>query len=218
MTHTSELVRTVIADLAYLRAQTSDWADDDALRRASPVIRRLIVEKDLQRAWREAGLDSEPRIRIPTLDSLREEIPLEEIRFASAGGAIYRGIQVSEAVLPIGGQSKWRVNFQNSVKDIKLNHFINATAVIINGKCVSRRTVVKYVANKLGGVHFDDSRGLGKDAESYELLDTANRYKVRFELDGVETSDKSMVYFELLSAAQAVARSIDIQLLTSQCP
>ncbi len=89
MTNPSELVRTVKLDIAYLRQQWDQSVDDDSLRRSSPVLRRLIVENDLQRAWKESGQAREPQIHAATLEGVISDIPLEKIIFAAAGGAQY---------------------------------------------------------------------------------------------------------------------------------
>jgi hypothetical protein len=70
------------------------------------------------------------------------------------------------------------------------------------GKRFSRAQVVKYVANKLGGAHFDTRRGHRKEDPDFILLDKVT--------PTVHLLDKPAIYFELLSIGQAVAGSHDL--------
>lgn len=216
----SDLVKTVAADLKYLEAQMDSWVDDDSLRRASPIIRRLIVQNDLQRAWKAAGLSHEPRIRTPTLDRLIKEMPLRSIKFATVGGAKYRKIHIAELVKldppPTDDERKRLEEAGLPVRVVGLREYLTTAAVIVNGKCISRRVVIKYIANKLGGVHFDLGRRDGRDGALYKLLDEANRWTIQLTVDGDASTTKPIVYFELLSAAQALVSSDDVRVFVAR--
>jgi hypothetical protein len=68
---------------------------------------------------------------------------------------------------------------------------------------VRRHLVIKYVANKLGGIHLDPKRDLKKDEEvGFSLLDQiADTYQV---------AGKQAIYFELLSIGQSISASPDV--------
>jgi len=89
-----QLLNIVAADLRYLREEWDETIEDDSLRRRSTVLRRLLVQNELQRAWKEKGFPEEPRIISSTLTPLLQKLPLEKILFASAGGAQHRGVQM----------------------------------------------------------------------------------------------------------------------------
>ena len=65
---------------------------------------------------------------------------------------------------------------------------------------MSRRQLIKYVANKRGGVHFDPTR-TGRDADAFMLLDG---------LDG-ERLGHHVVLMELLGTGQVLSRSDDVE-------
>jgi hypothetical protein len=48
----AELLKTVVEDLTYLKDEWDQNIDDAAIRRGSTVLRRLLVNGELQRAWR----------------------------------------------------------------------------------------------------------------------------------------------------------------------
>src|SRR5258705_2918623 len=89
-----ELVRVVTADLAYLLEEWDEQIDDDSLRRNSSVLRRLLVDNELQRAWKAAGFVKEPHIVTSTLTHTVGRLSHDLIAFASAGGAKFNGMEM----------------------------------------------------------------------------------------------------------------------------
>jgi hypothetical protein len=82
--------------------------------------------------------------------------------------------------------------------------FLASTFALVLGTEVSRRDVIKYVAQKLGGAHFDPRRGRSGDTH-LELLDRLSKTRL-------EITDKrpiNAVYVELLSIAEWLAESGD---------
>ncbi|OAJ71555.1 hypothetical protein A7976_08590 [Methylobacillus sp. MM3] len=206
MTSHSELVRTVKADIIYLRQHWDQTVDDDSLRRASPIFRRLVVDNDLQRAWKDAGQPREPQIQSPTLEGIIAEIPLNKILFAAAGGAHFgkeylAGALIRNYAVP-PEELQRRAQTGVPTKLMGLREFANTPVVIVQGIPIPRRIVIKYVANKLGGAHFDPRRESNDEGAMYELLDKAST---------IALLGKPAIYFELLSAGQALANAPDIQ-------
>jgi len=71
---------------------------------------------------------------------------------------------------------------------------------------VSRRELVQYVANKLGGTHIDTKRDFSKIKErKFALLDQVREM--------IRVADKNAIYYELLSIGQSLVQSDDIQTL-----
>jgi len=149
------LIEIVAADLRYLRYQWDETIDDHSLRRSSPVLRRLLVDNELQRAWKAAGFKKEPRITASSLARTLSLIRKNSITFAAAGGARYQGIEVRTPVM---------VNYAADDSEIAklaaagvpeetvgLRAFIEAPCIVVKGCIVSRRILIQYVANKLGG-------------------------------------------------------------------
>ena len=71
---------------------------------------------------------------------------------------------------------------------------------VLNGVRISHEDVIKYVANKLGGNHFDPRRK--EDEDNYRLLDAVR--------ERIHVLEKDVVYYELLSIGQAVVNSSDV--------
>lgn len=207
------LVEAVASDLRFLRDEWGDSMDDHALRRASPVLRRLLVDNELQRAWKAAGFDREPRIRASSLSEVLKHTSVDRILFASAGGATHKGMAVRAAVvsqLELDRDVKTQVEeaaqkLGERLPDelLGLGAFVIAPCLVALGVPIPRRIVIKYVSNKLGGTHFDERRGDKDEDRLFELLDEVSRH--------IEVAEKNAIFFELLSIGQAIARSEDIR-------
>ena len=89
-----ELIENVAADIEHLRNAWSTAPNQHELRRSSSVLRRLLVEGELGRAWRAAGFKGEPRVKAPDLNIVLkpyEKHGLRHIVFAMTPGASYMG-------------------------------------------------------------------------------------------------------------------------------
>ena len=91
----------------------------------------------------------------------------------------------------------------------KLSLFMKQISFVISGVKINREEVIKYIANKKGGAHYDDSRKIdiigpkGELEKKYSLLDNIH--------NGTYTADKNAVYYELLSIGQRLIESNDVQ-------
>lgn len=202
-----ELIRIVASDLRFLESEWDETVDDDSLRRTSPVLRRLLVDNELQRAWKAAGFDREPQIEASTLSSILAHAPLEKILFASAGGARYGGAELRGAFVancamsPDEIRQRYEAGIPSEVAGLR--SFIEAPCVVSNGRIIPRRVVVKFISNKLGGAHHDSKRGNSTEERMFSALDRTLGTAILLE--------KPAVYFELLSAGQALVASGDIK-------
>lgn len=207
-----ELARMVAEDLDYL---TKDWnqdIDDASLRRSSPVLRSLLSDGMLAKIARAANKDI--RIMAPILSKALTEEELNKTIFFQAGGAKYNGTEIQSFSINQGAKTleehKAAYDREKNVigksQPIKLGLFLQQTSFIIEGIFINRDEVIKYVANKLGGTHYDPARKAGNALEEkYALLDTVRtKYKL---------ADKNTIYYELLSIGQIVVNSRDIQTL-----
>lgn len=82
-----------------------------------------------------------------------------------------------------------------------LPDFLASPAVILDGRRFSRRTIIKYVANRLGGAHMKKAGGSRRQGGSPEF-DLLDQY-------GDTAHDLRMPFIELLAIGQAVADSSD---------
>ena len=210
--HDRTLLDIVASDLEFLREEWDNDVDDHSLRRSSTLLRRLLVENDLQRAWKLAGFDGQPTIKASTLADMLRTFPASKIRFASAGGATFKGVEVRAVMIldyipedPTIGMGE---QIRPPEKESPLKEYTEEACVIVQGQFVRRRHVVKYVSNKLGGAHLDQRRGRRKDDRIYQLLDTIGSTFMLLE--------KPAIYFELLSIGQAIAGATDLLELTKR--
>jgi len=86
--------RLVAEDLEHLRDEWLLSPRNDVIRRGSVILRRLLAEGVLQRAWKEFGFSGEPSILAPRLEALIA-IHKGNIVSASAGGARDNGIEIA---------------------------------------------------------------------------------------------------------------------------
>lgn len=203
------LLKIVREDLRFLVEEWNQEVDDASLRRSSTVLRLLLVQGELQRAWKAAGFPAEPEIVTSTLTPTLATFPRSRILFAAAGGAKYRGVEL-RGVLAIEGasQDEMESNRAHGVPEerLRLRAFIEGPCIVVGGDLVPRRILIKYIANTQGAAHFDRKRPDDHEGRLFRRLDeTAQRFKLL---------DKSAVYFELLSIGQAIVRADDIQRLS----
>lgn len=205
-----DLLSVVREDLAYLRDEWNAEIEEPALRRASPVLRRLLVDGELQRAWKAAGFEKQPTISAVCLDATLEGVDLTHVIYSSAGGAQQQGAYVAGFLvrdIAVSREESAKRGQEPPMRQWALTDFIAAPAINAKGTVVSRRRLIKYFSNKLGGAHHDTKRGKDEEDRVFAMIDRLSR-DVRLQLLG-----KPMLYFELLAIGQAVANSPDVQRL-----
>jgi hypothetical protein len=89
-----ELLTIVASDLEFLADKWNQDIDDPSLRRSSNVLRILLVDENLLKAWRQAGFTGQPQILAPSLQNRLQLYPLDRIQFAQTGGATYKDTTV----------------------------------------------------------------------------------------------------------------------------
>ena len=212
MSSSPVLLRVVAEDILYLRQEWGQDVEDASLRRGSTVLRRLLVEGDLQRAWRATGFSAAPSIPTYIVEPVLTLFDSRRITLASAGGAVFHGAQLSGQLMLDYAASQEEIlkhmNLGLPSATLTLRDFTEGVAILVRGERVRRRHVIKYVANKLGGAHHDTKRGRGIEDQLYALLDGFR--------DDPLLLGKPVVYFELLSIGQAVASAPDIQQLLTR--
>jgi hypothetical protein len=200
-----ELLAAVKSDLVFLEDEWDETIDEQSLRRGSTVLRNLLVDNALGRAWRLIGQKGEPEIEAVDLTAALAGLRMDKVIFAAAGGGVSGGVQLS------GGMVYAEAMDEQTVKEryerrggrppmrlYRVSQFLSSPAIVVDGERISRHLVIKYVANKKGGAHFDFKRK--KDEAAYRLLDKVTE-------EGYALTDKDAVYFELLSIGQALAGS-----------
>ena len=215
-----KLLETVNEDLTHLSTKWNQDIDDASLRIASPILRRLLIEGMLCRVARM--LKKQIQIMAPLICRTEKFENLRDIAFYQCGGAKYKGMivqsvsQVNRALSPQEITKLYEAAKDTIDKSypVKVSVFLKQTSFVIKGIAINREEVIKYIANKLGGVHYDSKRKIGGDTSKitlehkYALMD-----KVRDEL---MLADKNAVYYELLSIGQRIINSRDVQKLRKE--
>lgn len=211
----SKLITIVSEDLDYLTEEWSQDIDDPSLRRASPVLRSLLIEGQLIKVAQM--LNETINIMAPEISKNEDHLNDKSIVFYQSGGANYKGMQVHFA------KKLHRAKSPEEIKEsyekqrdmigqsypVKLTKFMKQVSFVINGVKINREEVVKYIANKRGGAHYDDTRNTktagskGELEKKFLLLDEIH--------DSIILADKNSIYYELLSIGQRLIASHDVQ-------
>jgi len=212
-----ELLKVVLEDLKYLSTEWNQDIDDASLRRASTVLRRLLVDQELLQAARMLGKDIS--VMAPLICREESFENLDEIVFYQAGGANFRGMEIQTLTIVRGVLSNEEIkqrwererNLVGKSYPVKLSKFLKQTSFIVFGIKINREEVIKYITNKLGGAHYNSSRKTSNDGstvmleDKYVLMDRVGRE--------LRVADKNAIYYELLSIGQRVVNSPDVKAL-----
>jgi hypothetical protein len=143
---------------------------------------------------------------------LAEIIPeRNKLWYVFTGGAKYKGMSVGGIRFYKGDAILDR---KTGIRPRKvkegLTKFVNAPCISVFGKVITRAELIRYVSNKIGGVHFDKGRDLSKEQDrKFVFLDIC-RQSLSF---GTMDPEMDAVLFEILSVGQSLIKSKDIRKL-----
>lgn len=210
-----DLIKIVSEDLDYLAEEWTQDIDDSSLRRASPVLRSLLIENQLMKVANI--LSEEINIMAPCISKYDVHMNDPSIVFYQSGGAKYKGMEIQflKHLNRAKSPEEIKADYEREKSSIgqnypvKLSLFMKQISFIINGVKINREEVIKYIANKRGGAHYDSSRktdrtgSKGELEKKYVLLDNIH--------ESTSVADKNAVYYELLSIGQRLIASHDVQ-------
>jgi len=208
---------TVLEDLDFLEESWGDNISEPQIRRNSPVLRYLLVDGKIKEA--AAMLNQKIRILTP-LSSLEENLPApESIRFFMSGGAsinkgrVDRLIEYNRAFTPEEVKKMYDdgKRLEGKSKAVPIDTFLNQVSFMYGASRIKRKTVIKYVCNKLGGTHYDPKRVAptslltANEDEQYSFLDVIyNTWK---------SLDMNVIHLEMLGIGQRFINSRDVRIL-----
>ncbi len=232
-----ELVRVVKEDLDRLTKEWNQDIDDASLRQASTILRSLLIEGKLLKV---AGY-FHMQIRVMTPLSCKDQkfTNIDKMQFFQCGGARYHGMEIRDIEYsdqPLSQEANKKLANAKpgdtmSVEEMRrllpfntrdepspeqsyperLPIFLKQASFIIEGQKINREEVIKYVANKLGGAHYDTDRDANRPLEAkYILMDKVHEGRIK-------VAEKNLIYYELLSIGQRIVNSKDIQKLRKKC-
>ena len=160
-----ELVQTALEDLLYFRRTWTDRCDPVSVRHGSVTLRRLLLEGHYVQAWFRVGLTGHPNVAAPSIDDLVGD---ESILWALAGGGTCRGLSMQRYVARFLGDGKVSLNGEASifgrpflvsttrgVEPIPVKNYLGSVSAILNATTITRRDIIAFMANKVGGAHLD---------------------------------------------------------------
>ena len=189
--HNVDLIKTVQAHLKNLASLSRHEADEPTVRIAAGALRSLISEEMLQRAWSASGL--------------RGPVTFKTYFIARSSGNDAVAYCGGGDILPNVPFSVCR-NAELQERVLNLKDFCRQPRILIGREAASTTDIIKYVANALGGTHFDPA---GKTARKYDLLRRVEAGEVGQLF--LQVNKRNPLYHEVLSIAQAVTRSPQIK-------
>jgi hypothetical protein len=195
----------VAEDLEYLSSWPGDIADPE-IRRGTAVLRRLLVEDAYGAAWRAIGRKKQPALIAVDLDLMLDGRE-NTIHLALAAGADFRGLKTAVFCINKGSvalQTTPPPSIRNDgypfERVFTLSEYLKSISGVVDGRCFTRRDVIKYLANVKGGVHLSSQ----VRKEEKMLIDRLGKAEKRFKL---HTTDGLLV--EAVAIAQSLGGSAD---------
>jgi hypothetical protein len=197
-----KLIQAVNAHLSSIGRVSLYNADEPTLIVVSGSLRALLVENMLGRAWRVARLGGSMTFKTWCIVSTKGP---DVVAFCG-GGDLLPGVPFSAAR---GAQLAQRT--------LDLKDFLKRARIQVGATKISAVELVKYVANRLGGDHFDPEGKLAKSQKSpFDLLRKIETGEISFFIGRV--GERNLIHHELLSVAQAVLRSPEVKKLREWPP
>jgi hypothetical protein len=195
------LIKTAQAHLRVLGQANIPNIDEYTLRVASGPLRFLVVDGNLIQAWRALGTSGPIYVEACCFTS---PPPPEAVGYCG-GGDVLPGVPLS---IGWGG-------FELHVKQLKLSAFLDEPCISAKGIRVTRRELVRYIANTKGGAHYDP-RGLSLKSKSPKFTLLRELEQDGFAGFGMKVNDRNLVHHELYSVIQSLLRSPQVKRLQAE--
>jgi hypothetical protein len=211
-------------------------ADNTMIRHGSAALRRLLIEDVASKAWRQSGFEKSPTLQGPDLLAFfrRQGIDVPSVVGAIAADVRFAGIDFAfinahkidhpATAVPATAEEGFAISSGAVLRDTRnptsseldnlvnrtwrMHEYLNSPGLIRLGQKVSRREVIKHMANEMGGVH------IGKNTTSNvrELLHEAEESLFIKAKGG---SSLRTYFIEILAIGQSIGRSADLQNLAA---
>jgi hypothetical protein len=193
------LIRRVNAHVKTLSALSVHDADEASLAVASGSLRFLLVQDWLGQAWKASGLGGPMTFKAWCITSTQGD----DVVAYCGGGDVLPGVPISACH-----------NATLSERSLDLAAFRQKPRIQIGTVKVSTVQLIQYVANTLGGSHFDPE---GKSPKSRKpVFDLLRRVEAgEFPSFISQVNGRNLVHHELLSVGQVVIRSPQVALLST---
>jgi hypothetical protein len=198
------LLRVVAEDLDYIcQSWPAGEIPDSELRRASTLLRKLLLdEKLLFRVWVELVGREGLMVFGNNIQECFQGLDLRELTFASVGGALSQGVQASQMIMVNRAMSDAEIKARYDAGHVEphempIRKFLSGHCMVVDHTLIKRDDVIRFVANKLGGSHYDQRRASPIEAAMEKALN-------------YEVAGRGSLYYELLTVGQTLASSPSI--------
>jgi|SRR5579859_1654132 len=188
------LIGTVKAHLGQLSNMAAHDADESTLRVASASLRYLLVEDMLARAWRASRYGGPVTFRTWCIISTSGD----DVIAYCGGGELLPGFPISACR-----------NAELAERSLDLTAFRQRPRIQVGAVKVSTVELIQYVANTLGGAHFDPE---GRSPKSRKPVFDLLRRLEAGEVNGLNllVNDRSLLHHEILSVIETLLRSPEV--------
>jgi len=208
-----DYLRVIAEDLELLKNSWTHQYPEPDIRRGSAILRRLLVDNEYMHAWKQVGFERQPTLNAVDLSLLIEGIPESQIIVSLAMGAHYRdaywaGICLTSNNMRIKTHdSKFNSQSYPGERTYYLSEYLSSSSGIANSKHITRKDVIKYIANVLGGVHINPKQR----KQEAKLVARVEKFHKKIQL---QKSDGLLI--ELTAIAQAIGQSADCSKLIAK--
>jgi hypothetical protein len=149
-----------------------------ALSEVAGRLRMLLLDREVAKCAASHGI----RLEIVATDNrfINKARPLSSVSFFMSGGCTISSVEVDPFAVSLTGGAVPPIT-SGLTRRLKLAEFLDDPVLCVRGRLIKRADVIRYVANKLGGVHYDDRR----QKETERAIDRA-RSAVTLRLEGKE--------------------------------
>jgi len=200
------LHKICLEDLELLIELNKKSLTEKEIRLISPIIRRLLIENTLQRVWRNIGFNSMIKLNSTSMENMIQVFEVKETKFMTLGGAnngsgvVGNFVIYNKALTEEDIKKDFILNKEVKVSEVPIHILLDTPCIIVNGVLITKKELIKYIANKCGGVHFDNSR----EEKEYKELD---------KILNIQIAELDSIYFEFLSIIKFLLTSPDINKL-----
>jgi hypothetical protein len=215
-------IETVAGDLDFIKTTWSDQPTKALARVYASLLRRLLVERMYEAAWSFMKFADVPKITACDLDESIRKIDPKFIHYAYAGGAPTRPAHFTNFALIVIPSSNLtpeeqlekaeqidRQQFHKVKRDFQIGEFYTSSSVVTGDARTSREGIIRYVSNKIGGVHWDNKRREWHDP-------VGSRHRVLDE-GHVRVAPLDVPLYEVVSIAHALVSSSDTEKFLDEC-
>ena len=206
----TDIVENLISDLTWLRQLVSEPTEEHDLRRASAILRRIIVEDELSHGFRKLnGKGDQVKIECTKL-IWRSQVRLDQPFLIGSGnhslgmsadtGYFYLGRTLSSSEIAELHQNVFFEKIQ-----VTFSQYKRLTAIVFGKTHIPKWKIVRFVANEKGGAH-SNPRTPKDELERIEQISLNAIYDFPLSFNGARP-----LYVELWTIINDIVKSPSVR-------